>query len=348
MRFLGRNLLEKRLLQEVLVFGTLFILLTLNSWTAIKTADDLLKAITYFSIMYVHVQLHRFVLIPRLEQKKRYFFYFSASLFFVLLFSWFLFATDDYWFNKKFGPMQGSMPAIYIYHIGTCTLCLIAMLVPFMLLKYLNEQKKLSGAQLALHKIELKMLRSQLNPHFLFNAFNNIYGLSLKDQVRVPALILHISKLMRYQLENTAKEWIPLEEELGFIESYLALEEERLGRRCEIRYEYENNETEVEYVIAPLILITFIENAFKHGTHIVSQSFVHIRIKIKKAIFEIVIVNSLPPVNSNIKQGGVGLHNAIQILDIIYSSKYKLSKAKDESKHSVYLTLPLTIKKDAE
>lgn len=348
MRFWERNLLEKRLLQEVLVFSALFILLTLNSWTAIKTADDLLKAVTYFAIMYVHVQLHRFVLIPRLEQRKKYLLYFSVSLLFILLFSWLLFTTDDYWFSKKFGPIQGNMAAIYVYHIGTCTLCLIAMLVPFMLLKYFSEQKKLSGAQLAMHKMELKMLRSQLNPHFLFNAFNNIYGLSLKDKLRVPALILHVSKLMRYQLENTAKEWIPLEEELGFIESYLALEEERLGRRCEIRYEYENSEADIKYTIAPLILISFIENAFKHGTHSVSQSFVHIRLTVKNAVFEITITNSIPGSNGDVQQGGVGLHNAVQILDIIYSSKYKLHKVKDESKYSVCLTLPLTIKKDAE
>jgi len=265
----------------------------------------------------------------------------------LLLFSWFLFVTNDYWFKKKFGGFTGSLVAIYVYHVGTCALSLIAILVPFLLIRYINDQKKRSVAQLAMHKVELKMLRSQLNPHFLFNAFNNIYGLSLNNDARVPALLLHVSKLMRYQLENNTKEWIPLEEELGYIESYIALEEERLGSRCDIRYEYANNQVNDKLFIAPLVLISFIENAFKHGTYNIARSFVHISILVNKGVFKINIVNS-NPLQGRPSTGGIGLHNAVQILDIIYPSKYTLNKVKDETKYSVCLTLPLISKKNAE
>lgn len=348
MRSLGRNLLQNRLLQEVLVFSALFILLTLNSWTAIKAADALLKAVTYFFVLYVHAQLHRFLLIPLLEERKRPVLYAVCAVALLLLFSWFLYATDDYWFKKKYGGYQGSLVAIYIYHMGTCALSLIAILVPFLLIRYFNEQKKRSVALLAMNKVELKMLRSQLNPHFLFNAFNNIYGLSLNNDSRVPALLQHVSKLMRYQLENNTKEWIPLEEELGYIESYIALEEERLGSRCDIRYEYANNQVNDKHYIAPLVLISFIENAFKHGTFNIARSFVHISITVNKNIFDIKITNSMPLQGRLQGVGGIGLHNAMHILDIIYPSKYTLSKVKDETKYSVCLTLPLITGKNAE
>lgn len=348
MRPLQKSVLDKRLPQEILVFGALFILVTLNSWTALKTFDDFIKAITYFSILYVHVQLHRLILIPALEQKKKYAAYISITIACLLLFSWLLFTTDDYWFKKRFGYPSGDPLPVYIYHIGTCSLGLVAMLVPFLLLKYFKEQRKLTSVKLAMHKVELRVLRSQLNPHFLFNAFNNIYGLSLNDHSRVPQLILHLSKLMRYQLENNNKEWIPLEEELGFIESYIALEEERLGRRCEIRYEYDNSEANANYYIAPLVLVSFIENAFKHGTYSLLKAFVYITIVVKKGMFKIAIINSMPAEANNKHHGGVGQHNATQLLDIVYASKYTLTKAKDESKYSVYLTLPLISKNDAE
>jgi len=348
MRSLGRNLLQNRLLQEVLVFSALFILLTLNSWTAIKTSDTLLKAITYFTVLYVHAQLHRVLLIPLLEEKKKPVLYGIGATALLLLFSWFLYATDDYWFKKNYGGFKGNLVAIYIYHTGTCALSLIAILVPFLLIRYFNEQKKRSVAQLAMHKVELKMLRSQLNPHFLFNAFNNIYGLSLNNDSRVPALLLHVSKLMRYQLENNTKEWIPLDEELGYIESYIALEEERLGSRCEIRYEYANNQVNDKHYIAPLVLISFVENAFKHGTYNIARSFVHINILVNRNMFEIRIINSTPLQGRQQSPGGIGLHNTMQILDIIYPSKYTLSKVKDETKYSVCLTLPLITRKNAE
>lgn len=348
MRFLGTNFLQNRLLQEVLVFSALFILLTLNSWTAIKSSDDLIKAVTYFSVLYVHAQLHRFLLLPLLEEKKKPVLYAAGAVLLLLMFSWFLFATDDYWFKKKYGGFKGSLVAIYLYHIGTCALSLIAILVPFLLIKYFNEQKKHSVAQLAMHKVELKMLRSQLNPHFLFNAFNNIYGLSLNKDGRVPVLLKHVSKLMHYQLENNTKEWIPLEEELGYIESYIALEEERLGSRCDIRYEYANNQVNSKHYIAPLVLISFIENAFKHGTYNIARSFVHINILVNRHVFQIKVTNSMPLQGRQQSTGGIGLHNAVQILDIIYPSKYTISKVKDETKYSVCLTLPLIIKKNAE
>lgn len=347
MRPFQKSVLEKRLPQEMLVFGALFILVTLNSWTAVYTLDDVIKALTYFAVLYVHVQLHRLVLLPVLWQRKRYAAYIISALACLLLFSWLLFTTDDYWFRKKFGTPNGNPLPVYLYHIGTCTLGLVAMLVPFLLLKYFKEQRKLTATKLAMHKVELRLLRSQLNPHFLFNAFNNIYGLSLKDHTKVPQLILHLSKLMRYQMDNNNKEWITLDEELGFIESYIALEEERLGRRCEIRYEYENSEAGNNYYIAPMVLISFVENAFKHGTHNMLKAFVYIAIVVKDGIFKISIVNSMPT-EPNKNRGGIGQYNATQLLDIMYPSKYTLSKVKDETKYSVYLTLPLISKNDAE
>ncbi|HVX50501.1 MAG TPA: histidine kinase [Chitinophagaceae bacterium] len=348
MRAWPKNLLENRLLQEVLIFGILFVLLTLNTWTSVGSFEDATKSVIYFSVFYIHAQIHRFILLPMLDRRKNYVIYSCITLILILAFSWLLYVTNDYWFNKKYGPLLGNPLLIYFFLAGTCTLSLIAMLVPFLLLKHFNRQRKLYSVQLALHKVELKMLRSQLNPHFLFNAFNNIYGLSLKEQQKVPGLIAHVSKLMGYIIENSNKDWIPLEGELEFIESYIALEEERLGKRCDIRYEYENTDAGTHYFIAPLILVSFIENAFKHGTHSLANSFVHISVAVKRKSFLIKVVNSTAPDNVTQPGNGIGINNTRQILDMIYPDKYLLTTAKDEGKYTVCLTLPLILQKNAE
>lgn len=349
MRLLNKQLLEVKWIQEVLVFIILFILVTLNAWHYIKSLEDLTKAVVYFLILYAHMQLHRVFLLPLFFRKGRYVLYAVFTIVLLLLFSFILYLTDFYWIYYWVQANRINKPEIYFYHTGTCALSLIAMLSPFVLLSYYQEQKKQAGLINSVSQMQLKNLHAQLNPHFLFNTFNNLYGISLNDPARVPDLILQVSKLMRYQLEGGAGEWVKLEDELDFIEGYIELEEERVGNRCDIKYEYGREGGSETYYITPLLLISFIENAFKHGTNSIANSFVYINVFVKKLALEMEVINSIPfNKNTSNPSMGIGIKNAIQRLDILYGGKYELTMEPGNDEYRVRLVLPLTVSKHAE
>jgi LytS/YehU family sensor histidine kinase len=347
MRINNKNLLEIRWLQEVLIFFILFILITLNAWHTVTSLGDVGKAVTYFLILYVQVQLHRFILLPNLINKGKPLVYFICTGLLILFFSAALYASDFYWINNREQTVSITNLNIYFYHVGTCSLGLIAMLAPFLVSSYYLQQKRQSAIEISMNRMELKSLTAQLNPHFLFNTFNNLYGISLNDPSRVPDIILQVSKLMRYQLNINNKDLVALDDELGFIEGYIELEEERVGQRCTIKYEYDTDAPGEEYLIAPLLLISFIENAFKHGANNIADSFVHINIYVKEAVFNMQVINSLPYAVNRDNSMGIGLKNTIQRLNILYTDKYKLVTEPGLEKYSVHLMLPLILKKNA-
>lgn len=136
----------------------------------------------------------------------------------------------------------------------------------------------------------VKFFAEPIKSPFLFNTFNTLYGISLEFPQRTPDLIMKVSQLMRYQLESNAKQCVTLEEELSFINSYIQLEKERVGYRCEITYEC-TIDNENTYKISPMLLIAFVENAFKHGTCAIENCFVHIKINIENGKSQMNIVN---------------------------------------------------------
>jgi two-component system LytT family sensor kinase len=341
MRITGKDIVENWWLQEVLIFITLFILFTLNDWHLITTWIDLWMSISYFAILYAHAGVHRYFLLPILLEKHKPLPYLLSSAVLVLFFAGIISIARSWLFPDCFFN-QTDIPHTYLFNIGTCVVSLIAIIAPFLLLRFYRQQKSQATHQLCVNMMELDALRSQLNPHFLFNTFNNLYGISLQEPARIPDLIMQISQLMRYQLENSNKKWVPLKDELSFIESCMALEEERVSQRCEIRYEYKNETPEVQCQIAPMILITFIENAFKHGCNSMEGSFVHIDIKVKNTTLTMNVTNSIPKKNCVTPNSiGIGLPNTEQRLNILYPGKHTLKKTVTAQTYHVELVLQL-------
>ena len=331
--------LDKRWFQELLILVVAFLLSILNSWDLFTNWQDAQKAIVIFLITYVHAQANRFFLLPLLLQRQQSFAYLTYSMLLVFFFGGVMYMVYT---NRYHTPGISK----YLIDVICCVLSLVTMLTPFLLLHFYTEQKKQVAAQLAMNQMELKVLQSQLNPHFLFNTFNNIYGISLQDPSGVSELILQVSKLMRYQLESHTRQWVNLEEELSFIEGYIALEEERLGSRCTIKYEYSNETGNTSSFIAPLLLIAYIENAFKHGTGSLESSFVHIDIFVANDMINMRIINSISPNRSDFI--GIGLKNAEQRLKLLYNDTYKLSINSNSDVFTVQLVLPLIKDKNAE
>jgi LytS/YehU family sensor histidine kinase len=184
---------------------------------------------------------------------------------------------------------------------------------------------------------ELKYLKAQINPHFLFNTLNNIYSLARKGSDQTAESILRLSKMMRFVLYDAANPRILLRDELTLIQDYIKLEELRYTSRLEVKYS--ENVDDPGQKIAPLLLMHFVENAFKHGvSESRAESYVNVNIELTQKVLRATIVNSKP---GEVKRNGtaIGMENVKKQLIILYP-QHRLDVRDEPQKHSVQLTIP--------
>lgn len=191
---------------------------------------------------------------------------------------------------------------------------------------------------------KIKLLRSQIHPHFLFNTLNNLYSLAVYQSKKVPEIIIKISDILRYILKEHNKEIVSLKEELDIINTYIDLEVLRYGN--EFNIEVNNYIKDVyHYTIEgpPLVLFTFVENAFKHGPgKSIQESWIKVNLSYKFGVFNFIVENSKDPNAEQVKNklNGMGLKNARDSLDIFFKGKYTL----DIIDKSNYFKIDLKIK----
>ena len=203
-------------------------------------------------------------------------------------------------------------------------------------IRALKKEKALVEEKL---QSELKFLRSQTNPHFLFNTLNNLYHLARKNNSKTPDAILKLSGLMRFMLYECSAATIPIQKEIGLIHDYIELEKLRYNERLKIKFtvDIENDGQE----IAPLLLMPFVENAFKHGaSESTGNIWVHIFLKIKNGVLEFSVKNSKDSTEAE-KEEGIGLKNIKRQLDLIYPG-HVLEIKNAENEFGVFLKIPLT------
>jgi sensor histidine kinase YesM len=193
-------------------------------------------------------------------------------------------------------------------------------------------------------KSELKYLKSQVNPHFLFNTLNSLYALTLKKSDLAPEIVLRLSEMMRYMLYECNEKEVTLEKEINYIKNYLELEKLRHGDKFEINLELNGNAEGLK--IAPLMFMPFIENSFKHGLNSQIQSgYVNIQINIAEEQIQMNVDNSNPPVMPAMKKrksGGVGLVNIKRRLQLIYPNQHDLKIEKTPNSFHVSLDIDLS------
>jgi len=188
-------------------------------------------------------------------------------------------------------------------------------------------------------EMELQLLKSQLNPHFYFNTLHNLYGLAMIAPKKAPDAILKLSDIMEYVIYDCRNDKVPVSKELRFINSYIELEKLRYDDSANIRLKVSGNSE--GKMISPLLLIQFIENAFKHGMEKYKRdSYLEVRIAVENGHLHYQSVNSINggPGSTN---GGVGLVNVKKRLDIIYPGKHELHIHSDNKEYKVELTLQL-------
>ncbi len=188
---------------------------------------------------------------------------------------------------------------------------------------------------------ELQNLRSQLNPHFLFNTLNNIYSLIQLDPVRAQSAVHDLSHLLRYVLYGGSRESVPLQDEVDFINEYVALMRMRLPQSVDVRVELPSAAPGM--MIAPLLFISLVENAFKHGTGHGGHSFVHISLAVEESRVTCVCVNSCfpAPAEKDRSGSGIGLTNLRRRLEMIYPGRHELNCGRVGDEYRARLVIDL-------
>lgn len=193
---------------------------------------------------------------------------------------------------------------------------------------------------------ELKLLKSQINPHFLFNTLNNLYALTLHHPDRAPEVVYKLSQLMSYMLYEGNQALVPLEKEIRYLESYIDLEKIRYDKRVDISMNIYNNVNGV--MIAPLLLLPFVENSFKHGlSNRISGGWIRIDILTQEDTLIMKVENSKninDPEKSIKPVSGIGLQNVKKRLELIYPDRHVLQIMDEDETYLVVLRLQPEIK----
>jgi len=210
--------------------------------------------------------------------------------------------------------------------------------------------KQKETEQLAKEKTnaELQLLKVQIHPHFLFNTLNNIYFFTLTNSAQAPIMINKLSGLLNYILHECDRPFVPLEKEIKMIQDYMALEKIRYAEQLEMTIDIDGSPG--EKIIAPLLLIPFVENSFKHGaSKMITNPWVTLSIKIEKDSLHFIIRNSQPMKTETVttkaclpnRQGNIGLKNVTKRLELLYPGSHELTIVPGSDSYSVYLSLPL-------
>lgn len=187
---------------------------------------------------------------------------------------------------------------------------------------------------------ELRFLKEQINPHFLFNTLNSLYYLATINSPNTPEVIMKLSQMMRYMLYDSNRSKVPLTQEIEYMKNYIELEKMRIENEVPINLSIEGNVA--EYNIVPLVLNTFLENAFKHGlNNHTTDGFINISIKVGGGKLFFVVENSKPVNPDRKEKSGIGLPNVERRLDLSYPEKYNLEVNETETAYKVNLTMTL-------
>jgi sensor histidine kinase YesM len=184
-------------------------------------------------------------------------------------------------------------------------------------------------------KSELSFLRSQISPHFMFNVLNSVVSLSRRKPEMVEPVVIKLSELMRYMIYETTDSKVPLQKEAIYLESYIDLQKIRFGNDIQINFEVENPEANCS--IEPMLLIPFVENAFKHGVGMVKDPSIDIHLSYQNNTLQFIVKNKANPASKLEKKdasSGIGLANVKRRLELLHPENYVLNI---EDNHDTYL-----------
>lgn len=319
-----------------ILFRSWLYYITVKYYNQVYLEYMLLSEIMFVVIIYYTLWLYK-----RLFEIKRYLVYFMVGTG-----SWILYlygkTVFQLYYLKTEPTFQGNT-FINIF-LGNITFVLVCFLF-ITACKYFKdgyitqhfESEKREQQLMA----EVNNLKSQIAPHFLFNTLNNLYGLAVEKSDKLPDLMLRLSDLLRHSLYETQKPLVSINDEIKVLKSYIKLESVRLEDN--LKLEFDNTvPNETQYQIAPLILIVFVENAFKHAKLVQSAAVnIYIKTKLENDWFNLTIRNNYNKKREN-SINGIGLTNVRRRLEVLYPNKqHQLTISQDENFYTISLQLQL-------
>ncbi len=317
----------------------------LSSYKVIKSfasATDnisLVPVITLSLILIILFYFNYFILIPKFLLVKKYLFYVSTLVLTIVT----AFVLSGIFLNLfKFDPgkMANINPVLVkiepIIKANTFLMLIISIIASIALTinNHLRqtEKEKLSA--------QISSLKSQINPHFLFNTLNNIYATAIDKSPQTADMVERLSEMMRYTMKETQNDFVPLDEEINYINNFIELQKLRLESKIKFEYTIEGEFAGLQ--IAPMLLIPFVENAFKHGVNSEQNSSIRINIKANESELHFLVANNKVNTQSDsIEHNGLGIENTKHRLSLIYPSRHLLAIKETENDFTVSLHINL-------
>lgn len=283
--------------------------------------------------------LNAFLLIPKLFYKNKYFVYIISV---IVIFSLYVAAIWFLWLNltnpgKDFTFNRHLLFSTFIFlFILACSIA-YKTISDKVISDRLASQKETENL-----KTELSLLRSQVSPHFMFNVLNNMVALARKQSDQLEPSLIKLSSLMRYMLYETDEEKVSLERETEYLQSYIDLQQQRFGKKVLINVKM--CKVDKAYFIEPMLLIPFVENAFKHGTGMIENAHIDIELKAENNLLNFRVSNQYDPSSIEIKDkaSGIGLTNVQRRLQLLHPGNHTLRITKDNGIFTVTLQINLS------
>ncbi|MBB6237891.1 LytS/YehU family sensor histidine kinase [Pedobacter sp. AK013] len=297
-----------------------------------------LNFINYFYLIAVFY-LNNKVLIPSFFYKKRYLWY---GLLFIgcLLLS---ITIHSILFRILLPDFNFNLGRTLWFNTSSFLLTIAASTAFTMISDRIKEEKRSLQREQENMKTELSFLRSQISPHFIFNVLNNIVALVRLKSSELEPTVMKLSGLMQYMLYETDEEKVSIKTETEYLQAYIDLQKQRFGKKVAIKT---NIEIESEFdEIEPMLLIPFIENAFKHGVAMIETPQIFIDLKTEDEFLTFEVRNKFNEDENEIKDGasGIGLANVSRRLNLLYGKNHHLKIEKKEGWFNVNLSLKLTV-----
>jgi sensor histidine kinase YesM len=290
----------------------------------------------YALIIYGNIRL----LYPQFYQKKRYLLYMAGSVLLLLLTGAGKYYISFYIHNEYYPTAPRLLDArTYItFFLSGITVFVLSFIfrlaIAYFMIKQASEEALLQRSQ-----FELKLLRAQVQPHFLFNTLNNMYYEAYLDSPRTALLIERLSEIMRYFVDQSNQDTVPLATEVQFLDNYIALEKIRIRPEPEIGFE---KHFDTETPIPPMLLMTFVENIFKHGVDKISGcNNISISLIQQKGYLHFCTKNTINRHADQKTPGGLGLTNLRKRLSILYDDNFELETVNDGQYFMATLKVPL-------
>ena len=324
---------HKAVLYHLLIWVSLIVLFTIAIMGALGVNESIILSIGLFLPLIPAIYVH-FWLIRSFFRKKRYLNYliFTALLIVIFgrIFEWFF--VNVIYAEEEGVILFGELSLLLLILASTG----IKAIIDIYLLK--NKEIRIESDKV---KAELGVLKMQVNPHFLFNSLNNIYGLIHENPEKAGTSVLSLSGLLRYLTDVARKETVKLTDEIDFIRQFIEMEKLRLGDKCEVKFDFPNEVGNI--AIPPLLLIPFVENSFKHGSYsTVGKSFIFIKLEILKGTISFSVSNSYNKDGKTKELSGVGLANIKRRLALLYPHKHQLTIEPKDNIFNIHLEITTT------